>query len=69
MDKKEKWIDIDIDRENNRVIGYNYDLLDDPTSDRLFDKCMRESWILEEAKIKLEVIENDIQLIWLLYTI
>ena len=50
MDKKEKWIDIDIDRENNRVIGYNYDLLDDPTSDRLFDKCMRESWILEERQ-------------------
>lgn len=50
MDKKEKWIDIDTDRENNRVIGYNYDLLEDPTSDRLFDKCMRESWILEERQ-------------------
>ena len=39
---------------------------------RLFDKCVRKSWILEREKknkknTKLEAIENNIQLIWLLY--
>ena len=33
MDKEEKWIDINIDGEDNRTIGYNYDSLEDPTSD------------------------------------
>ena len=33
MDKKEKWIDINIDKEDNRTIGYNYDSLENPTSD------------------------------------
>ena len=30
---KEKWIDINIDRENNRALGYNHDSLEDPTND------------------------------------
>ena len=30
---KEKWVDINIDGEDNRAIRYNYDSLEDPTSD------------------------------------
>ena len=33
MDKEEKWIDINIDEEDNRAIWYNYDSLEDLTSD------------------------------------
>ena len=33
MDKKEKWIDINFDGEDNGTNGYNYDLSQDPTSD------------------------------------
>ena len=56
MDKEEKQIDINIDEKDNRAIEYNYDSLGDPTSDSYgsfedyFNKCMRESRILEETK-------------------
>ena len=33
MDKKEKQIDINIDGKDNKASGYNYDSLEDPTSD------------------------------------
>ena len=32
-DNKEKWVDVNIDGEDNRAIRYNYDSLEDPTSD------------------------------------
>ena len=72
MDKEKKWFDIHIDGEDIRAIGYNYDSLEDSTSnsDESFEDYLiiaYESWILEEEKKKLEAIENDIQLIWLLY--
>ena len=55
MDKEEKWIDINIDGEDNRTIGYSYDSLKDPTSDSdgSFEDywiIARESWILEKTK-------------------
>ena len=55
MDKEEKWIDINIDGEDNRTIGYNYDSLEDPTSDSdgSFEDywiIAGESWILEKTK-------------------
>ena len=33
MDKEDKWININIDGEDNRAIEYNYNSLEDPSSD------------------------------------
>ena len=55
MDKKEIWVDIKIDGEDGTTIEYNYDSLEDPTSDSdgSFEDywiIAGESWILEKTK-------------------
>ena len=46
MDKEENWVDINIGGEDNRAIGYNYDLLEDPTSDGdgSFEEYLINAW-------------------------
>ena len=52
MDKEEKWIDINIDGEDNRTIRYNYDSLEDPTSDSdgSFEDYLINAWELDFRK-------------------
>ena len=46
MDREEKWIDINIDGEDDESIGYNYDSLDDSTSnsDDNFENHSINAW-------------------------
>lgn len=50
MDEEEKWVDINIDREDNRAIEYDYNSLEDSISDndgsaeRLFDETIERVW-------------------------
>ena len=65
MDKEEKWIDINIDGEDNVAIQYNYNSLEDLIIWQMHERELdfRKD---RKKKTKLEAIENDIQLIWLL---
>lgn len=50
MDEEEKWVDINIDGEDNRAIEYDYNSLEDSISDndgsaeRLFDETIERVW-------------------------
>ena len=57
MDREEKWIDINIDGEDDESIGYNYDSLDGCTSnsddnfeDHLINAWEREFYFRREKK-------------------
>ena len=67
MDKEEKWIDINIDGEDNVPIQYNYNSLEDLIIWQMHERELDFRKDKEKKKTKLEAIENDIQLIWLLY--
>ena len=67
MDKEEKWIDINIDGEDNVAIQYNYNSLEDLIIWQMHERELDFRKDKEKKKTKLEAIENDIQLIWLLY--